>query len=431
MKHTKILPILLALMLLFSLTAFAEESAAPNDAPSVGGTTYTVTYGYKSILYDGKEPADYVKGTTPDPCVVPAGGNHTVLNNPYRFRDYIFNGWTDENGKKYAEGEIIYNVNGNIKLTATWKRGDEATLITYGRLSYGNGKEIDVQVGTTVKLDSGTWRDSDGRYFDGGNSFLMSRHFATLRSATKPANLVTVSYEGNGVKDGMQCSFTIESGKSFTVDGCFATRDGYEFIGWKDSAGKIYLSGDSCKVSGNTTLTAQWQESTKPMPDYCTVNIKCGNGGTSTPEGKQTLVSGESIDITFTANKGYQLVSVKRDGAELGVGGTYTLVVTADTKIEASFAKLPDNTSEDTSSEESVVVPSVSSEDDVQISATESSAAVNDSEEEPSSKDEAPANDRGNAIKIALIIVVILLLCCVAALIVTTNNNNKRRRRRR
>ncbi len=426
MKPFKIFPFLLALLFLLSVPTFAEESGdissdvseESTDAP-VQTESYTITYGYYVILYNDKEPIDYIKGKTPAPCSVAAGDSHTVLKNPYRFRDYIFDGWSDGT-RKYAEGEVIYNVRSDIKLTATWRRGDSAELVTYGRFSYGNGKEFDVRVGDTVTLESGTWVDADGRFFDGGSKFLMSRHFATLTSATKPASLVSVSYDGNGGNGGMQCGFGIADGTAFTVDGCFAKRDGYEFIGWEDASGKIYLPGDSCIVNGDMKLTAQWQESTKPLPDYCTVNIKLGEGGTATPSGKQTVMKGESIEIVFTPDNGNKLISVRRDGEELGTGGKYTLVVTADTKIEAEF----EIGSGEVSEEESLVEESIAPETTVAESKEESFEAV-------SNDSGAPIDEGGgNTLKVILIIIAILAVGFFVLMIVYTVNDNKKRRKR-
>ncbi len=400
-----------------STDSVSEDTAVSTDAPV--GTGYTVTYGYKEILYDGKPPADYIKGQTPAPVYVSEGGNHTVLNNPYSFRDYEFAGWSD-GSKLYAEGEVIYNIRKNISLTAVWKRGDNPVVTIYGRLSYINGssvKNLDVKVGTTVTLESGTWVDGDGRYFDGGKAFLISHHTASLTATSKPSGLVTVNYDGNGVSDGTQTAFEIANGGTFTVDGCFGAKNGYEFIGWKDAAGKIYLSGDSCTVNGNTTLTAQWQESSKPMPDYCTVNIKVGEGGTATPTGKQTVIKGESITVNITASTGYKLVSVKRDGEELGIGGEYKLTVREDTKLESTFERLPD-----------VSIPESKEESSAEeISEPESTV---DETSVTESRDEPKKDKKSDAVTGALIIIGVVIIAFAVAIIALQNKNGKKRRKR-
>ncbi len=437
MKRIRILPLLLVALFVFSLTVFAEESSLDistdvtesSAADSVViGKSYTVTYGYKSILYDGKEPADYVKGNTPAPCIVAEGDNHTVLKNPYTFRDYVFAGWSDGE-KVYSEGEVIYNIKSNISLTATWKRGDEAELVTYGRLSYSNGKELDVQVGTTVVLDNGTWVDVDGRYFDGGSQFLMSRHFASFTASSKPAGLVSVSYDGAGASGGMQCVFEIANGTSFTVDGCFAERDGYEFVGWTNTAGKIFRSGDSFVVDGNTILTALWQESSKPLPDYCTVNIKVGNGGVANPQGKQTVEKGGSIEVSFTPASGYKLVSVLRDGEELGAGGTYTLVVNADTKLEAVFAEAPlESKPEEISGEKESSVEHSSATESKETSAAESMVPAMSEDKAPT--DDNDSNKEKSPLAMALGILGITVGCGVVAVVVSNKSGGKKKRKR-
>ena len=340
-----VMVLILALAMLVPVGVFAEGDSA--DAPTESTDTavtpsgFKMSYGYKKLQsYDGATPAEYVKGQTPPTTYVNGGASYTVSANYYTYNDYVFAGWSC-NGKIYQPGDVIYNVSGDMTFIATWARGPRPDMVIYGIVSYSEGGKttgtLSVAVGGTVTLKDGTWIDEYGRVFSGGSSFLLSETTAELSAGTAPSDAVTVKY--SGASSGVQSAFKIKSGSSFAVDGCFEKREGFTFTGWQ-CGDRVYLPGDTCVASENMVLSAIWREQSKPAPDYCTVNITVGEGGTATPSGKSTVVKGEKFTFTVKADDYYALESVVCGGNELGTGGEYTVTVKSNLDVSISFKKL-------------------------------------------------------------------------------------------
>ncbi len=428
MKTTKLTAFILALLVCMSfvLCVYAEESGdaeastdAETPAPSYD---YVIKYGYKSLQsYDGATPADYIKGSTPKPSYVNAGDSHVVSDNYYGWRDYVFVGWR-AGGKLYQPGDVIYNVSSDITFIAEWARPTRPSMTVHGILSYSkNGKVIETvsaPIGQSVKLKEGEWQDASGRIFAGGANFLMSFTGVDFAEPTLGYTTATVKYNGDGVTSGIQSTFKIKNGSSFIVDGCYGAKEGYTFSGWSDGKDRVYLEGDTCAVNGDLTLTALWRENEKPAPNYCTVTLSVGEGGSSVSAGKSTIEKGKKFTFTVQADKGYKLSSVISDGAELGTGGTYTLTVNADMSISASFEKLP---------EEAPAVSEDWAPDESAASTEELSGNETVSREE---SEASTSNDDENGSFTKIIVIVIAAVICVGSVVLAAKATSKNKRKR-
>lgn len=324
---------ILALFMLFSLCAAAEGESG-GDA---GEGAYKMSYGYDPLQApDGAQAADYVKGPTPPTEYVAAGGSYVVAENSYTFRDYVFAGWKC-GGKLYQPGETVYNVSADMTFIASWTRPTRPDMDVLGIVSYSEGgrvtETLSVKVGSTVTLRDGVWTDASGRVFEGGARFLLSATTAEFTAGSVPEDAVSVGYSG---AEGAQCGFKIARGGSFTVDGCFERREGYIFTGWQ-SGERVYLAGNSCVAEDDVAFTAIWREETKPAPDYCTVTVVAGEGGSAVPSGRSTVLRGESFTFTVKPDEFHAIGSVLCGGDELGVGGSYTVTVREDLNITVSF----------------------------------------------------------------------------------------------
>ncbi len=428
MKLIKNTAVVLALLFVFAqgVLVFAEESSG--DSVSEPEYDYTVSYGYRPLEYAGTPASDYVIGTTPATAYLKAGDNHKVSACYYSFRDYEFAGWSC-NGKRYQPGEIIYNVNSNMKLIAEWKRPARPDMTVLGIISYAeNGKVTEtksVELGTILTLKEGYWKDGYGRIFNGGSRFLLSFNIVDFVPAAKGSSTVSVKYDGGGVSDGIQSAFAVEAGGSFMVDGCYGVKEGYSFSGWSDGEGRVYLVGDTCVATKDTVLTAIWRENAKPAPNYCTVNLKVGEGGEGLPAGKSTVEKGKSFSFKINAIEGYKLISVVADGAELGTGGEYTLTVNADMSISASFEKLPEPPVINESKEEDSDTEADSGETEESSTEAESSESAGNTED-PDGKD-----DNGRR----TVFIIIATVVCVGAIVLagwfSAKSNKKRNKRRK
>lgn len=428
MKLTRFAAFILMLLVCVTLAipVYAEESGDTSVDTEVETPDYdyVIKYGYKPLqAYDGATPADYIKGVTPKPSYVNAGDSHVVSDNYYRWRDYVFVGWR-AGGKLYKPGEVIYNISSDITFTAEWARPERPQLTVHGILSYSkNGKVVETvsaPIGQSIKLKEGEWQDKSGRIFTGGSNFLMSFTSVDFAEPTLGYTTATVKYNGDGVANGIQSAFKIKHGSSFIVDGCYGVKEGYAFSGWFDGKDRVYLEGDTCVVNGDLTLTALWRENEKPAPNYCTVTLSVGEGGSSVSAGKSTIEKGKKFTFTVQADNGYKLISVICDGAELGVGGNYTLTVNADMNINVSFEKLPEEapiiSEEEVTSEESIV-----SNDET-------------SENAPASKDEsgdAPiADDEKDGSFTKIIVIAVAAIICIGGVAIAAKTTAKNKRKR-
>lgn len=418
-----------ALMLLLAILVpayvFAEGESGDGASTDnlVEPSGFRMVYGYKPLQsYDGATASDYIKGQTPSTAYVQEGGSYTVSANYYTFRDYVFAGWSC-NGKIYQPGDVIYNVKSDMTFTATWARGPRPEMVIYGILSYSEGGKVtstrSVAIGSTVALEDGTWLDQYGRVFSGGTKFLMSSTEVEFSAGTSPSATVNVKYSGAG--NGVQSAFKIAKGGSFAVDGCYENRDGYTFTGWQ-CGDRVYLSGDTCVATEDMVLTAMWREQSKPAPDYCTVNVTVGEGGTATPSGKSTVVKGEKFTFTVQADEYYVLESVVCGGQELGTGGTYTVTVNSSLDVSVSFKALDKPVESQPEKEESSNA----------VSADASLEASSDS-----SVDDLDGNEDKPGISrktIALIISGIICAAVIAAVVfyyLTSNASSATKRKRR
>ena len=96
------------------------------------------------------------------------------------------------------------------------------------------------------------------------------------------------------------------------------------------------------RVGVDHTISATFQKA-QPSGDTVTLTTTANEGGTVAPAGQTTYVSGQTVDVTFTPDQGYQLASVKVNGRTVDVtDGAYTLVMDQSYAVSAAFEKIPD-----------------------------------------------------------------------------------------
>ena len=77
--------------------------------------------------------------------------------------------------------------------------------------------------------------------------------------------------------------------------------------------------------------------------DTVTLTTTANEGGTVAPAGQTTYVSGQTVDVTFTPDQGYQLASVKVNGRTASVtGNVLTLTMDQSYAVSVVFEKIPD-----------------------------------------------------------------------------------------
>ena len=166
-------------------------------------------------------------------------------------------------------------------------------------------------------MNSGSW--------DAGT---WSRYVATY--------VVTIEAE-NGTVTGLAAGGTYEGGTTATLTA--APNDGYEFVNWTVGGKEVSTANPyTFTVNDNITLVANFKEAA--AKSY-TITTSATNG---TVEGAATVVEGESVTLTATANPGYKFVNWTVGGVEVSTDNPYTFVPTEDATVVANFEQLPPET---------------------------------------------------------------------------------------
>lgn len=156
---------------------------------------------------------------------------------------------------------------------------------------------------------------------------------------------VTLTYDANGATSGTApAANNYGNGATVTVLGAGSlAKDGYTFAGWNtaaDGTGTGYAAGDTFTITGDTTLYAQWTESSGggTTETYYTITATAGANGSITPGGSVSVKENTDKTFTITAASGYEVADVKVDGKSVGAVKSYTFTkVTGNHTIAATF----------------------------------------------------------------------------------------------
>ena len=167
------------------------------------------------------------------------------------------------------------------------------------------------------KINSGSW--------DKGT---WSKYVATVT--------VTIQAE-NGAVTGLAAGGEYEGGTQATLTA--VPNDGYEFVNWTVGGKEVSTANPyTFTVNDNITLVANFKEAA--AKSY-TIKTSATNG---TAEGAATVVEGESVTLTATANPGYKFVNWTVGGVEVSTDNPYIFVPTEDATVVANFEQLPPET---------------------------------------------------------------------------------------
>ncbi len=110
------------------------------------------------------------------------------------------------------------------------------------------------------------------------------------------------------------------------------------FSGWSDGCSG---TATTCHVTmnGNVSVKATFNLNTY------TITASSGAGGSITPSGSVSVLSGANQGFTITPNNGYSIAGVIVDGVSQGAISSYTFpAVIANHTISATFAAIPNYT---------------------------------------------------------------------------------------
>lgn len=143
---------------------------------------------------------------------------------------------------------------------------------------------------------------------------------------TDPAvNLADATVADSEKYFGIRQSFIAEDG-TYRFDNLFYARPGTY---------QVNVMADTMPAPVTTSLTV--------TGTYYDFTVTANEGGTVTPNGTTKILRGDSVNVQISCNEGYQIKSIKRNGAELPVLSTFSVdKITENIALDVTFEKIPD-----------------------------------------------------------------------------------------
>lgn len=296
---------------------------------------------------------------------------------------------TNSTGDATIDGNILTPVKvGSVIVIAT-KAGDadynEATsaafVITitraiptgepgYTRITTGDKTLADAKLAAgTLKPAQGTleWVDADGNVLPNDTKVEVNKTYTwrftptddnyeslTGRIELYHVDLPAISAQPKNasVKVGERAVFEVTAtGTDLTYQWQIDRNDGRGFVNLKDATGASYTSGVTdmdcngfkyqCVIS-NAAGSVTTETAILTVTVYYTITATAGEHGSISPSGKVETAEGSSKTFVITADTGYEIESLKVDGAAVETAASYTFKnVKAAHTIEVTFKHAP------------------------------------------------------------------------------------------
>ena len=262
---------------------------------------------------------------------------------------------------EWLENGNIVSTSPNYQFTISANRNLEAVfepLATITFVTNPSGLAVTVDGGSHVTPYQVTWTGGSSHTIattnqsgSAGTQYVWSSwsdNLAMSHSVTSPtsnttytANFNTQYYltmntgSGGGVSPS---SGYYNSGQSVQISGNASS--GYTFSNWAGNGSGSYSgSGNPATVTMNGPITET--ASFTSIPVNYTITASAGTGGTISPSGSVSVISGGSQTFTITPNSGYQVSSVTVDGVNQGAITSYTFSnVTGNHTISVMFSQI-------------------------------------------------------------------------------------------
>ena len=281
-------------------TYYAVEPNVPENYKATYSTDkLTVTNNYEAPPTPAKEyTVTYAKGAdaatgTMNPVTVTENTDHTVLANGFTNEGFTFKGWKVGDTTTIVQPGATINVTGNVTLTAQWEK-------------------------TPIP--------------------------------PTPAKEYTVTYaKGADAATGTMNPVTVTENTDHTVLANGFTNEGFTFTGWKvGDTTTIVQPGATINVTGNVTLTAQWEKTQIPPtpgtdPTDFTINYYSADSsmGYVSPTSETVEITGGTIDgSTATAYSGYRFVRWTRNGIQVSTDAKFVPTAREAATYIAVFEKV-------------------------------------------------------------------------------------------
>ena len=295
------------------------------NIPSGGGTIiFDAVWNRDTVITIQYNGNGHTGGSVPGSQTVNTPGSITLRPQGNLTRTgHTFGGWRDSHGQAFqASQPVSWNsaTSGTVMMSAIWIPNSVVTIQYHSSGHTGGSVPANQTVTTPGSIalrpqgnltrtghTFGGWRDSNGVVRPGGATVT----WPTAVSGTAPMtavwipvtnNVITIQYRGNGHTGG-----SVPASQSLTTPGSITlrpqgnlTRTGHTFGGWRDSAGQIFLAGQSVTwenvTSGNVILDAHWVPT--PTTGRVTVVYRGNNHTGGTVPANQTVITPGSVHVS-------------------------------------------------------------------------------------------------------------------------------------
>ncbi len=277
-------------------------------------------------------------GGTPTPAALSAGYNDDIVLPAAPTREgFAFIGWRDTRTSLVYGAGANYTVTQSVNMQAVWSEIAPAQYVVkfsdpdgylYDYVTAEDGSKINapaapVKTGYTF----GGWILGASTVASGGEITVTGD--AVYEAVWNPT-VHAISYDPAGGTPTPAAPGMINYGDTITLSNDTITRDGYIFVGWKDSmTGFVYSAGSNYVVTQATTFVAVWEEET---PVIYSVKFVDENG---IMYDYQTAIAGDGVTAPEAPTKEGYTFKYWSDGVNTVNASSTTPAVNADTVYTA------------------------------------------------------------------------------------------------
>ncbi len=298
--------------------SFESGSVTANLSGLIGGDTCGVSYAYTQ------------GGQAVNPG---AAGTYTVTAASQN-ANYILSDSTATAALTIRRQTVYFTVTGSTVLegeaaapvmTPSVKEAAGSYTVTYRQ----NGQPVAGTPSAAGSYEIWVEFDEDGNYQAAGG---LEALIGTLTITARPVALYTVTFAAGGAGGTAPASQEGAAGSVITLPASSFAYDGYRFTGWRGGDGVLYQPGDRYTITGNATLTAQWQA----VFSITGTVVEGSEDGDEVPGAVVTLMYGaEQLAQDITDEEGqYSFDDL--------VPGIYNLVVTHGGRTVTTMVEITD-----------------------------------------------------------------------------------------
>ena len=260
-------------------------------------------------------------------------GDVAIFNNDFNADDFPGQGWTTQNTNRGGKYFNWHQGRNTIMSTGTEDKQAMVDPDEYDEdENTGGDKQDELLISPVVDL-TGKAATLSFDYGFARSALYSGKMTFTAEASTDGGKTWTVIWNAKDVPQG---SGYVQTGLAeLAVPEAYQTSGvQFAFRYYKTAytgSGQVMVDNAKLTVPGGTA------------GDTVTLTTTASDGGTVAPAGQTTYVSGQTVDVTFTPDQGYQLASVKVNGRTASVtGNVLTLTMDQSYAVSAVFEKIPD-----------------------------------------------------------------------------------------